>query len=1183
MAEDKETVDYHGHAFMPMSLLDAVRGGGKDYHGHPTGSTPLLSSPGEPGDWDGDKWPEHLVDHPVIGGTFANVDMVVASDGTGSDLTLFGGSGALERAIATGENQIIWICSTHIETIQASHDLSALGTDQRIVVLSAGGPRPVFTVGTSLDTDPLISHNPGSSAGSGSLLRFQGMSFTRPSTDVGAWLEGGGGYRLPNLELIDVEFDGSASAWSILLDVFTNASSATVRNFKLIRCKGRTKIDDLIKTRGNAATLGDTIIHGSEFASIDTIQNRNTSTAPDIGINILITDTVFHKITGYAWQRTFDNTTGRFIFANNVVEDFTAAADLINLGTSGSNNVRDAVIADNFIYCSTGGAVVVQITDQGGVTENVAIVGNALRGPGSGTAILVDTSDDVLILNSYRDWDTNVGGAAAAGTGGDHGLLSGLSDDDHSIYALLAGRSGGQALIGGTGSGDDLTLESTSDATKGSVQIVSGTTFEVNDANYALALVSSNPRITFAANDYFEYNRSSNYFSWVIGSTEYARLNATKLDLLNSAYLDANDVQLPLIGSPTFTHLQHMNTLFHSAGWFSGGTISDAGSATINVTSGTGAFRASDGPTAQLRFGDWAASNGLAITANSIRYIGVEDGTPPAIVVRETNNFNFNTDFPLGTVVNESGTLHVQNTPWEIGDHADFMIQRLRGTMPIARDKEVGGLIFSETGTRNVVVTAGQLWRGLTPFVVSAIDTDPGGAADTFDTYSADGRKATGVAAWPNEQYDDGDSTLQDMDNNRWANLWWYIELDGELVMVYGTNQYTSAAKAGEEATPNTLPNRLQVHAILAARFIFQKSAGTAGEILSAFDTPFSVLGVTDHGNLAGLADDDHTQYLLVAGSRAMTGDLNMDGSNIDNGGVIFLKEQAEADGNVAGSGQLWVNTATPNELYFTDDADNDREIAYAGGAFHDGFSDFVGNEHIDHTSVTLTAGVGLSGGGDISANRTFTVDLNELTTETSIAADDFLAMVDVTDSGSGKITFANLEAALDHGSIAGLGDDDHSVYALLAGRSGGQTLIGGTASGEDLTLQSTAHATRGSVFLGSSSKLELNETTGQLKLPTTGANAGLLIGTDVQLYRSAENVLALPAGDNLDLIQGYIQMEDMSPPVFPGSGEIRVFARISGSRMQLVGVGLTGEECIICDVANVAAPAAVLTLNWIE
>lgn len=57
----------------------------------------------------------------------------------------------------------------------------------------------------------------------------------------------------------------------------------------------------------------------------------------------------------------------------------------------------------------------------------------------------------------------------------------------------------------------------------------------------------------------------------------------------------------------------------------------------------------------------------------------------------------------------------------------------------------------------------------------------------------------------------------------------------------------------------------------------------------------------------------------------------------------------------------------------------------------------------------------------------------------------------------------------------------DHTIdflsqYALLAGRSGGQTLKGGTASGDDLTLQSTAHATRGNIHLGSSSTYdELN------------------------------------------------------------------------------------------------------------
>ena len=45
----------------------------------------------------------------------------------------------------------------------------------------------------------------------------------------------------------------------------------------------------------------------------------------------------------------------------------------------------------------------------------------------------------------------------------DHGTLAGLvPDDDHTHYALLAGRSGGQTLIGGTGAGDRLILKGNS-------------------------------------------------------------------------------------------------------------------------------------------------------------------------------------------------------------------------------------------------------------------------------------------------------------------------------------------------------------------------------------------------------------------------------------------------------------------------------------------------------------------------------------------------------------------------------------------------------------------------------------------------------------------------------------------------------------------------------------------------
>ena len=61
-------------------------------------------------------------------------------------------------------------------------------------------------------------------------------------------------------------------------------------------------------------------------------------------------------------------------------------------------------------------------------------------------------------------------------------------------------------------------------------------------------------------------------------------------------------------------------------------------------------------------------------------------------------------------------------------------------------------------------------------------------------------------------------------------------------------------------------------------------------------------------------------------------------------------------------------------------------------------------------------------------------------------------------------------DTEISHSALADLtaGDSGHTQFAMLTGRSGGQTLAGGTAASEDLTLSSTAHATKGSIFFDS-------------------------------------------------------------------------------------------------------------------
>ena len=51
--------------------------------------------------------------------------------------------------------------------------------------------------------------------------------------------------------------------------------------------------------------------------------------------------------------------------------------------------------------------------------------------------------------------------------------------------------------------------------------------------------------------------------------------------------------------------------------------------------------------------------------------------------------------------------------------------------------------------------------------------------------------------------------------------------------------------------------------------------------------------------------------------------------------GTLSLKEQAEAESDTAGEGQLWVNTATPNELWFTDDSGKDQKVVVGRGVYN--------------------------------------------------------------------------------------------------------------------------------------------------------------------------------------------------------------------------------------------------------
>jgi hypothetical protein len=86
------------------------------------------------------------------------------------------------------------------------------------------------------------------------------------------------------------------------------------------------------------------------------------------------------------------------------------------------------------------------------------------------------------------------------------------------------------------------------------------------------------------------------------------------------------------------------------------------------------------------------------------------------------------------------------------------------------------------------------------------------------------------------------------------------------------------------------------------------------------------VLNNQGDGNMLQCDKSGTTKFIVKSGGYVGIGtttpvtDLTIEGP-------ITIKEQADADGDTAAYGQIWVNTATPNELYFTTDAGNDIQI----------------------------------------------------------------------------------------------------------------------------------------------------------------------------------------------------------------------------------------------------------------
>jgi len=129
-------------------------------------------------------------------------------------------------------------------------------------------------------------------------------------------------------------------------------------------------------------------------------------------------------------------------------------------------------------------------------------------------------------------------------------------------------------------------------------------------------------------------------------------------------------------------------------------------------------------------------------------------------------------------------------------------------------------------------------------------------------------------------------------------------------------------------------------------------------------------------------------------------------------------------------------------------DADNSRVLGSASNRFA---SIFLGDAIKDGTDSMLVA--------DLMQLRN--VPFRDAARTQAAQAGDALFY----DGISGTWLASAPDSEISHSNLSDLGNDDHSQYLLLAGRVGGQSIIGGSDAGDDLTLESSSNATKGHIF----------------------------------------------------------------------------------------------------------------------
>ena len=253
---------------------------------------------------------------------------------------------------------------------------------------------------------------------------------------------------------------------------------------------------------------------------------------------------------------------------------------------------------------------------------------------------------------------------------------------------------------------------------------------------------------------------------------------------------------------------------------------------------------------------------------------------------------------------------------------------------------------------------------------------------------------------------------------------------------------------------------------------------------------------------------------------------------------------------------------------------------ATQGTIDHDSLANFVANEHIDHSAVSVTAGTGLTGGGTIAANRTLnviggtgiTANANDIAITaggvdtTQLAADAVTAaklasnaVVNASVASSAAIAFTKLASLPNRNFLVGNSDGIATAVAMggdIALGNDGETTIQADSVTYDM-MQDTSTANR---LLGAASAGTIGEV--QVVVGMMAANS-----VDSAQYVDASIDLAHMSANSVDSDQ-YVD------------GSIDT-AHIGND--QVTSAKLAHSIAIVTTITSPTSTIGLRNLNWAE